>query len=76
MDLIDLEECEDIDAEVLDSLAVNNEDFQFALGKSHPSALRETTCVEVSLAARMQDRESTAIRCFIYVFILANASII
>jgi len=47
MDLIDLEECEDIDAEVLDSLAVNNEDFQFALGKSHPSALRETTCVEV-----------------------------
>ena len=48
MDLIDLEECEDIDAEVLDSLAVNNEDFQFALGKSHPSALRETTCVEVS----------------------------
>lgn len=47
MDLIDLEEAEDIDAEVLDSLAVSNEDFQFALGKSHPSALRETTCVEV-----------------------------
>jgi len=46
MDLIDLEETEDIDAEVLDSLAVTNEDFQFALGKSNPSALRETS-VEV-----------------------------
>jgi len=47
MDLIDLEETEDIDAEVLASLAVSNEDFQFALGKSHPSALRETMVVEV-----------------------------
>jgi len=47
MDLIDLEESDEIDAEVLNSLAVSNEDFQFALGKSNPSALRETTAVEV-----------------------------
>merc|ERR1712113_266656 len=45
MDLIDLEE-ETIDAEVMDSLAVTNEDFKFALGQSNPSALRETV-VEV-----------------------------
>merc|ERR1712176_1656203 len=44
-DLIDLEE-ETIDAEVMDSLAVTNEDFKFAMGKSTPSALRETV-VEV-----------------------------
>merc|ERR1711892_281978 len=41
MDLIDLEE-ETIDAEVMDSLAVTNDDFIFALGQSNPSALRET----------------------------------
>merc|ERR1712134_36932 len=45
MDLIALEE-ETIDAEVMDSLAVTNEDFKFALGASNPSALRETV-VEV-----------------------------
>merc|ERR1711892_424538 len=45
MDLIDLEE-ETIDAEVMDSLAVTNDDFKFALGQSNPSALRETV-VEV-----------------------------
>merc|ERR1712227_422480 len=45
IDLIDLEE-ETIDAEVMDSLAVTNEDFKFALGASNPSALRETV-VEV-----------------------------
>merc|ERR1719480_516747 len=45
MDLIDLEE-ESIDAEVLDSLAVTMEDFRFAMGKSTPSAIRETV-VEV-----------------------------
>nr|CDS29022.1 transitional endoplasmic reticulum atpase [Hymenolepis microstoma] len=45
MDLIDLEE-DTIDAEVLESLAVTMEDFRWALGKSNPSALRETT-VEV-----------------------------
>ncbi|CDS37469.1 transitional endoplasmic reticulum atpase [Echinococcus multilocularis] len=45
MDLIDLED-ETIDAEVLESLAVTMEDFRWALGKSNPSALRETT-VEV-----------------------------
>ncbi|VDM39802.1 unnamed protein product [Toxocara canis] len=51
MELIDLED-ETIDAEVLNSLAVTMEnfrivlyefDFQFAMGKSSPSALRETT---------------------------------
>lgn len=41
MDLIDLED-EHIDAQVLDSLAVNMDDFRWALGKSNPSALRET----------------------------------
>merc|ERR1711894_380853 len=41
MDLIDLED-ENIDAEVLNSLAVTMENFQFALGKSTPSAIRET----------------------------------
>lgn len=45
MDLIDLEE-ENIDAEVLNSLAVSQENFKFALGQSNPSALRETV-VEV-----------------------------
>merc|ERR1719318_2329544 len=45
LDLVDLEE-ETIDAEVLDSLAVTMEDFRFAMGKSTPSAIRETV-VEV-----------------------------
>ncbi|KAI1290448.1 Transitional endoplasmic reticulum ATPase TER94 [Halotydeus destructor] len=41
MDLIDLED-EQIDAEVLNSLAVTMENFRYAMGKSSPSALRET----------------------------------
>jgi len=41
MDLIDLDD-DTIDAQVLDSLAVTMENFRFALGKSSPSALRET----------------------------------
>ena len=45
MDLIDLEE-ENIDAEVLNSLAVSQENFKWALGQSNPSTLRETV-VEV-----------------------------
>ncbi|KAJ1665085.1 AAA ATPase cdc48 [Coemansia sp. RSA 1813] len=45
MDLIDLEE-DEIDAAVLDSLAVTMDDFRYALGVSNPSALRETV-VEV-----------------------------
>merc|ERR1712183_208670 len=45
MDLIDLED-ETIDAELLDGLAVTMENFRFAMGKSTPSALRETV-VEV-----------------------------
>lgn len=45
MDLIDLEE-DQIDAEVLNSLAVTMDNFRFAMGKSTPSALRETV-VEV-----------------------------
>ncbi|CAH3154289.1 unnamed protein product [Porites evermanni] len=45
MDLIDLED-EQIDAEVLDSLAVSMDDFRYAMGVSNPSALRETV-VEV-----------------------------
>ena len=45
MDLIDIEE-ETIDAELLDAMAVNQDHFQFALGMSNPSSLRETV-VEV-----------------------------
>jgi len=41
MDLIDLEE-DTIDAEILDSLAVTMDNFNYALGISNPSALRET----------------------------------
>ncbi|CAF3288172.1 unnamed protein product [Rotaria socialis] len=41
MDVIDLEE-DTIDAEVLDSLAVTQDNLRFALGQSNPSALRET----------------------------------
>ncbi|KAL6735035.1 hypothetical protein Aduo_005514 [Ancylostoma duodenale] len=41
MELIDLED-DTIDAEVLNSLAVSMENFRFAMGKSSPSALRET----------------------------------
>merc|ERR1711936_431056 len=41
MDLIDLDD-ENIDAEVLNSLAVTMENFRFAMGKSTPSAIRET----------------------------------
>lgn len=40
MDLIDLEE-DSIDAEVLNSLAVTQDNFRWALGQSNPSALRE-----------------------------------
>jgi len=45
MDVIDLEE-DQIDAEVLASLAVSMENFRYAMSKSSPSALRETV-VEV-----------------------------
>merc|ERR1740139_1506449 len=45
MDLIDIED-ETIDAEILDSMAVNQEHFRHALGCANPSSLRETV-VEV-----------------------------
>ncbi|KAF5837146.1 putative transitional endoplasmic reticulum ATPase [Dunaliella salina] len=45
MDVIDLED-EEIDAEVLNSMAVTQDHFKTALGMSNPSALRETV-VEV-----------------------------
>eukprot|EP00958_Prasinococcus_capsulatus_P022756 scaffold3229_cov400-Prasinococcus_capsulatus_cf.AAC.1 len=45
MDVIDLED-DNIDAEILDSMAVTNDNFATALGISNPSALRETV-VEV-----------------------------
>merc|ERR1719498_1126912 len=45
MDLIDIDE-ETIDAEVLDSMAVTQDHFRYALGVSNPSSLRETV-VEV-----------------------------
>lgn len=41
MDVIDLED-DNIDAEILNSMAVTNEHFTTALGTSNPSALRET----------------------------------
>ncbi|XP_072420459.1 transitional endoplasmic reticulum ATPase-like [Chiloscyllium punctatum] len=45
MSIIDLED-DTIDADVLNSMAVTMDDFQWALGQSNPSALRETV-VEV-----------------------------
>ena len=45
MDVIDLED-DEIDAEILDAMAVTNDHFMTALGISNPSALRETV-VEV-----------------------------
>ena len=45
MDVIDIEE-DTIDAEILDSMSVNQSHFQYALGVSNPSSLRETS-VEV-----------------------------
>ncbi|KAK9798565.1 hypothetical protein WJX73_009162 [Symbiochloris irregularis] len=45
MDIIDLED-DNIDAEILNSMAVTNDHFKTALGISNPSALRETV-VEV-----------------------------
>lgn len=45
MDIIDLDD-DTIDAEILDSLAVTQAHFKFAVGTSNPSALRETA-VEV-----------------------------
>merc|ERR1719421_1045877 len=45
MDVIDLDN-DEIDAEILDSMAVTQEHFRTALGTSNPSALRETV-VEV-----------------------------
>ncbi len=47
MDVIDLED-DNIDAEILNSMAVSNDHFKTALGISNPSALRETV-VEVPL---------------------------
>ena len=41
MDLIDIDS-DTIDAEVLESMAVTNDHFKFAQGKSNPSSLRET----------------------------------
>ncbi|XP_072347023.1 transitional endoplasmic reticulum ATPase-like isoform X1 [Scyliorhinus torazame] len=45
MSIIDLED-ETIDADILNSMSVTMDDFQWALGQSNPSALRETV-VEV-----------------------------
>ncbi|KAA8499724.1 Cell division cycle protein 48-like [Porphyridium purpureum] len=45
MDIIDLDD-DTIDAEILDSLAVTQDHFNFSLGTANPSALRETA-VEV-----------------------------
>ncbi|XP_029440875.1 transitional endoplasmic reticulum ATPase-like isoform X1 [Rhinatrema bivittatum] len=45
MNIIDLED-DTIDADILNSMAVTMDDFQWALGQSNPSALRETV-VEV-----------------------------
>ena len=42
LDLIDID-ADTIDAEVLESMAITNDHFKFAMGKSNPSSLRETT---------------------------------
>lgn len=44
MDVIDLDD-DTIDAEILNSMAVTNEQFQTSFGTSNPSALRETVSV-------------------------------
>ena len=49
MDVIDLED-DEIDAEILNSMAVSNDHFKTALGISNPSALRETV-VEVRVCS-------------------------
>merc|ERR1712100_933203 len=41
MDVIDIED-EEIDAEVLNAMAVSHEHFKYAMGVSNPSSLRET----------------------------------
>ena len=41
MDIIDIDD-DTIDAEVLNSLSVNNEHFKYAMGHTNPSSLRET----------------------------------
>merc|ERR1719149_334795 len=41
MDVIDLDD-DEIDAEILDSMAVTQDHFKYALGVSNPSSLRET----------------------------------
>ena len=41
MDLFDIDD-ETIDAEVLDHMYVNNDDFKFAADKTEPSSLRQT----------------------------------
>ena len=55
MDVIDLED-DEIDAEILNSMAVSNDHFKTALGISNPSALRETVvevrCCSAAIAAR------------------------
>ena len=40
--MIDID-ADEIDAEILDSMAVTNDHFKFAQGKQNPSSLRETT---------------------------------
>ena len=58
MDVIDLDD-DEIDAEILDSMAVSQDHFRTALGISNPSALRETA-VEVP---RRSARRATTQRC-------------
>jgi transitional endoplasmic reticulum ATPase len=41
LDIIDID-ADTIDAEILDSMAVTNDHFKFASGKSNPSSLRST----------------------------------
>lgn len=56
MDVIDLED-DEIDAEILNSMAVSNDHFKTALGISNPSALRETV---VEVRTPHQDAEERA----------------
>lgn len=62
MDVIDLED-DEIDAAVLDSMAVTQEHFKTALGISNPSALRETV-VEVRSAGLLHCCPHAA--CFLF----------
>ena len=63
MDVIDLED-DEIDAEILNSMAVSNDHFKTALGISNPSALRETV-VEVGFCSSSAAASLKRLACWV-----------